>query len=445
MQKFLYFLFFSLIGFTTYAQQHYYLYIQSDDRQPFYVRLSEKVYSSSESGYLIIPKLDDGNYPVLLGFPRNIYPEHQFQVRLNKKDRGFQLKRSANRSWELVNLQNQEIIANSAANAGNSELTGERKTDAFSVMLANVVNDSAILYAQQKPEPAKPVVQKQQPAAKKEEAKPPVNNNEADAEALVRKEATPIPGTKTAVIPTDSSRLQPDSGYVTVKIKESGSSLPAIRATATDKRTPDDRPFISRISEEKSATMYRATYLEQYNYTTDTIDISIPIESAVAGTNRQSESNKEQVSDTKDKTASGINDATLGERKAESGEQTAEKAPVTAAANLPDTTAKKKIIIMNSDCKNFASDNDVDKLRVRLIAAKNIDDKLAAARRYYRTRCFTVQQIKALTELFPTDETKYRFLDLSYAFTSDSGNYFQLEEVINEEYYKNRFKAMIRK
>ena len=100
---------------------------------------------------------------------------------------------------------------------------------------------------------------------------------------------------------------------------------------------------------------------------------------------------------------------------------------------------------MNSDCKNFATDNDVDKLRVRLLAAKNIDDKLAAARRYYRTRCFTVQQIKALTELFPSDETKYRFLDLSYAFTSDSGNYFQLEEVINEEYYKNRFKAMIRK
>ena len=432
MQKFLYFLFFSLIGFTTYAQQHYYLYIQSDDRQPFYVRLSEKVYSSSESGYLIIPKLDDGNYPVLLGFPRNIYPEHQFQIRLNKKDRGFQLKRSANKSWELVNLQNQEVIANAAANAGNSELTGERKTDAFSVMLANVVNDSAILYAQQKPEPAKPVVQKQQPPAKKEEAKPPVNNKEADTEALVKHEAiTPIPETKTAVTATDTTRLQPDTSYVTVKIKETGSSLPAIKATATDKRVPDDKPFISKISEEKSNTMYRATYLEQYNYTTDTIDISIPIENAVASTNRQSENNKEQVSDTKDKTATGLNDVT--------------KAPVTAPANLPDTTAKKKIIIMNSDCKNFASDNDVDKLRVRLISAKNIDDKLAAARRYYRTRCFTVQQIKALTELFPTDETKYRFLDLSYAFTSDSGNYFQLEEVINEEYYKNRFKAMIRK
>jgi hypothetical protein len=432
MQKFLYFLFFLLIGFTTYAQQHYYLYIQSDDRQPFYVRLSEKVYSSSESGYLIIPRLEDGNYPVVLGFPRNIYPEHQFQVRLNKKDRGFQLKRSANRSWELVNLQNQEVIANAAANAGNSELTGERKTDAFSVMLANVVNDSAILYAQQKPEPVKAVVQKQQPPAKKEETKPPVNNKEADAEALVKTEAiTPVPETKTTITAADSSMLQPDTGYVTVKIKETGSSLPVIKTTGTDKRAPDDKPFISRISEEKSTTMYRAIYLEQYNYTTDTIDIIIPIQSAVASTNRQSESIKEQVSDTKDKTATGTNDATREERRAE-------KAPVTAAENLPDTTAKKKIIIMNSDCKNFASDNDVDKLRVRLIAAKNIDDKLAAARRYYR-------QIKALTELFPTDETKYRFLDLSYAFTSDSGNYFQLEEVINEEYYKNRFKAMIRK
>jgi hypothetical protein len=80
-----------------------------------------------------------------------------------------------------------------------------------------------------------------------------------------------------------------------------------------------------------------------------------------------------------------------------------------------------------------------------LLAEKTIDEKLATARKYYRTKCFSVQQIKALTEVFPTDETKYRFLDMSYAFASDSGNYSLLEEVMGEEYYKNRFRAMIRK
>jgi hypothetical protein len=433
MQKFLYFLAFSLLALTSSAQQRYFLYIQSEDRQPFYVRLSEKVYSSSESGYLIIPKLDEGNYPVLLGFPRNLYPEQQFQVRINKKDRGFQLKRSTDRSWELVNLQNQEVVTNSAVNARNFDLTGEKKTDAFSVMLANVVNDSAILYAQQKPEPPKTVVQKQQPPAKKEEVKPAVNNNEADAEAIVRKEAASSKAeTNRVITATDTSTSRSDTGYVTVKIKETESSLPALKTTAAEKKAPDDKPFISKISEEKSTTMYRATYLEQYNYTTDTIDITIPVEGAVAVNTRQNQTRKDQEPGNKEKTTTGIDEVNTP--------------PVTTSATLPDTTtAKKKIIIMNSDCKNFATENDVDKLRVRLLAAKNIDDKLAAARRYYRTRCFTVQQIKALTELFPSDETKYRFLDLSYAFTSDSGNYFQLEEVISEEYYKNRFKAMIRK
>jgi hypothetical protein len=223
-----------------------------------------------------------------------------------------------------------------------------------------------------------------------------------------------------------------DTGYVTVKIKETTSTLPNKTSTpADDPRAADDKPFITRISEEKSTTAYRAVYLEQYNYSTDTIDITIQVEGLTTAVAKKEEPVKETVPPTKE------------DRKTVSSDSSA---VVSQVGSVTDTSAvKKKIVMINSDCKNFATENDVDKLRVRLIAAKTIDDKLNVARRYYRTRCFSVQQVRALTELFPTDETKYRFLDLSYAFTSDSGNYFLLEEVINEEYYKNRFKAMIRK
>src|SRR5688572_26972137 len=142
MHTFLYLLFFSVAGLNAQAQSPYFLYIQSEDRQPFYVRLHDKIYSSSASGYLIISKLEEGNYPILLGFPRNIYPEQQFVVRINKKDKGFQLNRTSDKGWQLLNLQNQEVIASTAGSIKNPDLSGERKTDAFSVMLANVVNDS---------------------------------------------------------------------------------------------------------------------------------------------------------------------------------------------------------------------------------------------------------------------------------------------------------------
>src|SRR5689334_13307175 len=114
MHTFYYFLLFSLVGLKSFSQQQYYIYIQSDERQPFYVRMDDKIYSSSLSGYLILSNLNDGNYALLIGFPKNAYPEHRFQVDINNKDKGFQLKHSTDRTWQLVNLQNQAVIASTS-------------------------------------------------------------------------------------------------------------------------------------------------------------------------------------------------------------------------------------------------------------------------------------------------------------------------------------------
>jgi hypothetical protein len=435
MHTFLYLLLFTLAGLKTFSQQRYFLYIQSDERQPFYVRMDDKIFSSSEAGYLILGKLEDANYNLLIGFPKNIYPEHQFQISINKKDKGFVLKRVNERAWQLVNLQNQSVINNSAAVAVNTEMSGEKKTDRFSVMLANVVNDSAILYPQNKPQVV-PAVAEQKPAEKNTaEKKDTVSVADIEAEALVKKEAAEKSQSTTAT-------PKPDTSQVIVKIKEPTAptvyekkqeNLPA----KEDVKAAADKPFISRLQEERTTTSYKATYLLQYNYTTDTVDILIPAET-VSPAKKQEPVLKEAEPVTKE--------TTVITRKNEIVNTDSSRSMVLQIGSVTDTfKVKKKIVILNSDCKNFATENDVDKLRIRLLAEKSIDDKLAAARKYYKSKCFSVQQIRALTELFPTDETKYRYLDLSYAFASDSGNYYLLEEVMTEEYYKNRFKAMIRK
>jgi hypothetical protein len=105
---------------------------------------------------------------------------------------------------------------------------------------------------------------------------------------------------------------------------------------------------------------------------------------------------------------------------------------------------KKKSFVTNSDCQIYASDNDLDKLRVKLLAQRTDDDKLATARKIFRQRCFNSRHIKALTELFSTDEGKYRWLDAAYPFVSDPSNYELLREVLKDPYFINRFNAMIR-
>jgi hypothetical protein len=80
------------------------------------------------------------------------------------------------------------------------------------------------------------------------------------------------------------------------------------------------------------------------------------------------------------------------------------------------------------------------------MAAENkMETMLKTARKYFRSKCFSTEQIKDLSYLFLTNEGKYRFFDAAYPFTSDSDQYDILESQLTDEYYITRFKAMIRK
>ncbi len=100
--------------------------------------------------------------------------------------------------------------------------------------------------------------------------------------------------------------------------------------------------------------------------------------------------------------------------------------------------------MINSDCRSFAVDADVDKLRIKMLAENNVDDRIMAARKYLKTKCFYTKQIKSLSELFLSDEGRYRFFDASYPFVIDTDNFKELVSLLRDEYFVNRFKAMVR-
>jgi len=105
---------------------------------------------------------------------------------------------------------------------------------------------------------------------------------------------------------------------------------------------------------------------------------------------------------------------------------------------------EKKVALINSDCKAFAADSDVDKLRVKLLAENNLDERVMAAKKIFRTKCFTTKQIRALSELFTSDNARYTFFDAAYPFVSDTENFKTLIDLFTDEYYIGRFKAMVR-
>ncbi|TAH02209.1 MAG: DUF4476 domain-containing protein [Sphingobacteriales bacterium] len=428
------------------AQQEYFVYLQTDNKQPFYVRHDNKVHSSTDAGYLILPRLYDSSLRIVVGFPKNSFPEQEFTIATSKKDAGFLLKNFGDKGWGLFNWQRLQINmnTNTAVEKKNPELNGIKKTDSFSQLLANAVNDTAVLYTTKKstPPPA-PVV--------KEETKPILpSGNTVDAgkdttyvtshlqipiiNPPVVTENKKTDTTKTAIatpatVKKDSAITATTTAPITKK--DTVVIAPPIAKTDTIKNAPvifmqpdtavlvskrlSEAHLITKAAELLTDTSYIAIYLDDK----DTIRISIPFKDAPI-----------------------ITKPIAIEPVAKDTVVTVPVKPV--APTLADSVAAP-IVIPNSNCRETAWDSDIDKLRVKMLAAKTNDDKITAAKKLFTKKCVTTKQVNALSELFSTDEHKYKWLDACYAFTNDSYNYPLLLPLLKEEYYINRFKAMIRK
>jgi hypothetical protein len=103
-----------------------------------------------------------------------------------------------------------------------------------------------------------------------------------------------------------------------------------------------------------------------------------------------------------------------------------------------------KVVMINSDCVKLATESDVDKMRVKMMAESDLQKRLGVANKYFRTMCLYAKQIKGLSELFPDDESKYKFLELAYPFAADTANFKQLYELLTDEAYVTKFKKLVR-
>jgi len=137
-----------LIVGNCYAQDNYFALIQADNNQPFYVRLGDKTLSSTIKGRLILSQLKGGSCRVIIGFPKEIFPEQQYTFNIGEKDLEFQLKDLGEKGWGLFNPQTLELKMpdEKKEDVSKNRLEGVKKDDAFSRLMAGVVSDTAVMY-----------------------------------------------------------------------------------------------------------------------------------------------------------------------------------------------------------------------------------------------------------------------------------------------------------
>ena len=116
--------------------------------------------------------------------------------------------------------------------------------------------------------------------------------------------------------------------------------------------------------------------------------------------------------------------------------------PVDSVAVEKDVT--QKAAVKSNSCKAVAVEDDFFKLRKRMAAANNDDAMITEAKKTFKTKCFSTTQVRNLSALFLTDESKYKFFDAAYQYVSDLENFSTLQSALKDEYFINRFKAMIR-
>ena len=505
------FLFLTIITFCIrlQAQQVYFITIDADDNQPFSVMLGKNNYNSSSVGHLVLSNLKDSTYQLTIKFPKSIFPDHFFTVDINKKDKGYQLRKNAEKAWSMQDLQTMAVIQ--ADRVGQEDKlavahTSAKSKDAFAQMMAAVVNDTAVLFTTphntetvKKPEETK---KEKQPSTENEkQTEIAVNNKKADtlkvippppkktlpdsalkvdSKTIVSKETNSASEkgkkTETAASTTTKSASDPLKKATVPVVAKKGadgksttkpanqkkpdsaslaktSDTSKVKITDTSGKKIAQRSTIKRLSERWTKETREIVFIDSSDgIAADTIRILIELTQEEEKKPVPDTTAKKPVvvaaaaADNADKKTVPDNPPALNKTKDSiSTPVTPGKSPdtVTAKKSVKADSAKK-IVIINSDCKFFATEGDVDKLRIKLLAENDLFERIVVARKVFRTKCFTTRQIKSLTELFTSDKARYGFFDAAYPFVSDTENFKQLVEMLTDDYYINRFKMMVR-
>ena len=372
----------SLIGR---AQINHFIYIQTENKQPFYVKLKERLYSSSAQGYLVVPKLPEGEYNITIGFPKNEFTPKQLNITVGKNDEGYMYRQTMNKEWALYNLYTMQMVS------------ADTKVQA-------VVKE------------AKPVVRDTIASVLT-----PATENVKPASETIKNESIPAAVKQSEEIKTVKEPVQPVIDTV-VKI-------PA--TTIIESIPQPKKEVVARISQTTDAGNAFVSYAVYEASGTDTVDIII--ESDV-------KSSVKPVSDIHQPVTSNQPPVTISPQPATSNK------PPADSVNIPSTSNSQPaaIISTNMNCKKMATEQDFFQLRKKMAAAPSEDEMIMIAQKAFRLKCYSTQQVRNLTVLLLNEEGRYRFLDVAYSGVSDQHNYKTLRNLLTEDYYLRRFDAMLR-
>lgn len=483
-----------LCGSLMAQDQQHYVYIQSEKGQPFYVKVNGQMLSSTERGYIILPKLEAGTVPLSIGFAKSEGPaqEQKFYVRIAKNDQGYLLRKGSSSGYALYNLQTfreikadngdgtaamaaaqepapaADVAANTTEDTARKEMMGNLQKELEDTFANKAVVtgpgkpssskagnsfssalDKVVVSGDDREEPA-PVVTPAAPApetgvpavAAEEGKKSGRKKRKNEREALTEEEQSILKD----VLAEESKAAAGEAATADVPAGEATEPAPAPKKQKKHKKREGDPDFIEFQDDGQPAA---AAVVPAATAPMEAVPAvtSLP---ATEETPSRSKKKKRKIFDDTEHPANIITDssgygiaAVTDDTPAKSRKK--KKNEEVEAAAAEETAAKKDSRLINTDCGNVMDDATFRKVLRKFVAAKSDDGMIDVFRRQTRNYCLETAQVKTLAQLVTAEDARYRLLDLAYAKTYDTEKYGSLEGLLNESYYKGRFKAMLHK
>lgn len=420
---------------VAFSQKVYFIYLQSEAEQPFFVKINEKTYNSAPSGYLLLSNLKDSTCNFKVSFPQNKWPDQQFSVIIKSKDHGYLLKNFSEKGWGLFDLQTMSVLMSengAREKAGQTEL---KEVSAFTETLSRAANDPslkekpvfAVIKKEEKTEAVQPAVVKTEKIVSKEE---PVSEILAQTKKDEKSESSQPPVTKEEKIvlkgqpagDTGTQLKKEDPPIVREEIEKKEVSpagltrdeiVSQIEKIKTSPVQEYKRSVVVKRSESSTTDGFGLTFVDQYaDGQKDTIQIIIPNSNIL-------------IAETRDQT-------TDGKKFLDITESSVESKPATA----PGT--------QKTSCSSSASENDFLKLRKKMAGQKTEEAMINDAKKAFAAKCFNTVQIKNLGNLFLNEASKFQFYEAAYPFSSDRDNFAVLQAELKENYFIHRFKNLVK-
>ncbi|QEC71318.1 DUF4476 domain-containing protein [Arachidicoccus ginsenosidivorans] len=483
IKRILLFLCMAVLVFTTQSKaqdpdNNHFIYIQAKAKQPFYVILNKKVYSSSSIGYLIIPKLKDGSYDLRIGFPQAQAPEQNFTCVVKGADAGYSLEKSDGKLG-LLNLQTKQFIASSSqttledqysvASAKVDDATDKVKdkaneakaeakdtNNAFSAMLSDAANDPTL---------ALPVETPKATLGKKEDktstqvddfGKDPIADSKAIVEAVPEENLKPAENTEAdlsktyGVIKSIQQRSKKGTSMTFVMFNSRSTDtvdilVPHSAVTENEEKTTGIAP--TPISKKESLALFTNTEADSFNIGEQN------------GVNERREARKKKREEkkfvdlgnsdqenAKSEIKGAVNNPFYNKQKdvnsdaddSQSSDIPKARTDAQVAVDAEPSSQAKETI----ECDPI-TDKNFQKMQKKMIARNNDNDMIAIVDKYIDGKCLTTKQVKALGGLFLSDAGRYALFHDTYSHVSDKQNFPSLENQLLDSYFKKRFQKII--